>query len=351
MFTGFRNRLNSLEPAYRRKLIALLILSALLTIATSALRSKERAVRPPKVAEKVTLGGTDVSRWEAGQLGDLLARWADATAREPKNAYLDPSTKGVIHELNGVRLDTEGTLKAVFSAPSGSTLLPVFEQVRPSRTLADFPLAPIYQGHPDRKRITLIINVSWGEEFIPEMLEILKEGGASATFFLTGRWVMKNPDVARKIVAAGHEAASHGHSDAHLQNAPEKKILEEIEQSAQAIEAATGRQIKWFSAPYGELSERILRVAAEKGLRVVMWTADTVDWKRPGVEWMVDRIMSRASNGSLVLMHPTEQTPQALRGIVKGLKEKGYRLVTLSEMLSPVWNPGEQPFPSTFPDK
>lgn len=87
-------------------------------------------------------------------------------------------------------------------------------------------------------------------------------------------------------------------------------------------------------------------MASEQGYLTVLCSLDTADWMRPGVERIVRRIVPRAHNGGIVLMHPTEQTPQALIQIIKGLKEQGYKLVTISQLLSPNPEKAEIPRPT-----
>lgn len=88
-----------------------------------------------------------------------------------------------------------------------------------------------------------------------------------------------------------------------------------------------------FAPPYGERGPTVLQAAEEAGYHTILWTADTIDWQRPAPEVIVRRVLDKAENGSIVLMHPTEPTVKALPDMIKGLKEKGYQLVTVSDML------------------
>jgi peptidoglycan/xylan/chitin deacetylase (PgdA/CDA1 family) len=78
----------------------------------------------------------------------------------------------------------------------------------------------------------------------------------------------------------------------------------------------------------------VVQIAHAQGYRLIMWTADTIDWQRPTPQVIQDRVLKKASNGGIVLMHPIQQTVQALPGMIDGLKAKGYQLMTVSENLN-----------------
>ena len=88
----------------------------------------------------------------------------------------------------------------------------VYKQVRPKVHLSDLPQEPIYRGHDEKPMVSFTVNVAWGNEYLPKMLEVLKKHHAKATFFLEGKWVKNNPDMAKMIVDAGHEVGNHSYS-------------------------------------------------------------------------------------------------------------------------------------------
>ncbi|MGQ9780451.1 MAG: hypothetical protein ACUVRM_11380, partial [Bacillota bacterium] len=94
-----------------------------------------------------------------------------------------------------------------------------------------------------------------------------------------------------------------------------------------------GRAPRLFTPPYGDFDRETVTVAAELGYRTVLWTVDTVDWKRPAPEVIAGRVKAKVKNGAIVLMHPTAPTVAALPGIIKDLKTRGFRLVTVGQML------------------
>jgi peptidoglycan/xylan/chitin deacetylase (PgdA/CDA1 family) len=102
----------------------------------------------------------------------------------------------------------------------------------------------------------------------------------------------------------------------------------------EALLKQMGVQNVWFAPPSGDYDERTVKVAAEFGLRTVLWTLDTVDWRNPPPAAVVAKIARRVDRGHLILMHPTAASKQALQGMIESVKAKGYRIGTVSETLS-----------------
>ncbi|QUL99486.1 MAG: polysaccharide deacetylase family protein [Candidatus Fermentithermobacillus carboniphilus] len=197
-------------------------------------------------------------------------------------------------------------------------------------------LAPVSRGSSDQARVSLMFNVDWGEEYIPEILDILKSKGVKATFFLTGAWVEKNPDLAKRIVSEGHEVGNHGQVHAHIEDMSKERLQDLILKGEETIFEFTGaRPSKLFAPPYGEWNDSTVSYASEIGYQTILWTVDTVDWRNPPPETIWKRALSGAAPGALILLHPTEPTVEALPVIIDGLKEKGLLAVTVSENLGP----------------
>lgn len=192
---------------------------------------------------------------------------------------------------------------------------------------------PIYQGSGRYKEMALTVNVFWGEEYIPRMLEILNQNNVKATFFLGGAWVKKYPEMAARIAAEGHEIGSHGYSHPHPDQLSKHENLRDIQKAEDEIYRATGIRPKLFAPPYGERGPAVLKAADEASYTTVLWSVDTVDWQLPEPQAIVQRVVSRAHNGAIVLMHPTAPTVKALPEIIERLKKDGYQLVNVSKIL------------------
>jgi len=193
---------------------------------------------------------------------------------------------------------------------------------------------PIYQGRKDRKLMAFTCNVAWGNEYIPPLLEIFKEKNVKATFFIEGRWAEKYPDLLKLIYESGHEIGNHGYSHAHHAQLSYEQNINEIKKAEEVIENIIGVKTTLFAPPYGEFSDQTIKAARSMNYRLIMWTIDTIDWKKPGADYIVNKVLDNAGNGKIVLMHPTEDTVKAMPTVIDNLYREGYRITTVSEVLS-----------------
>lgn len=193
--------------------------------------------------------------------------------------------------------------------------------------------APIYQGSEKEKRIALACNVFWGEEFMPKMLDIFKDENIKITFFAGGTWVEDFPDLLKKMDAAGHEIGSHGYSHPHPDQLSKSGNLRDMQKAEKLIYDTIQKRPKLYAPPYGERGSAVLKAAEEQGYSFILWSIDTIDWQRPAPEVIVQRVVSKAHNGAIVLMHPTDPTVKALPAIIKQLKSEGYEFVKVGDLI------------------
>ncbi len=292
----------------------------------------------------VTLEGQEVGGLDGEALHRLVLEMARDRDVRPVNAAVDHRDQSAVPGLPGRRVDVAATEKAVMTARPRMAVALVSEAVAPEVGLDHFADLPTRHGHTARREVALTFNVAWGEEPLAEILLILERAKVRATFFLVGTWAEDQPDLAAAIVRGGHEVASHGYAHRHIKQLSPDQIRSEIERGTDTVAKLTGNRPRIFSPPYGEIDGRGLDVAAQLGMRAIMWSADTVDWMRPGVGTIVERVKKRVGNGGIVLMHPVDQTAQALPQIIDYLTGQGYRLVTVSELIdeSRLLAPGER---------
>lgn len=195
---------------------------------------------------------------------------------------------------------------------------------------------PIYQGSGRYKEVALTVNVFWGEEYIPQMLDILSRNNVKATFFLGGIWVKKYPELAARIAREGHVIGSHGYSHPHPDQLSRSANLKDIQKAEEIIFQATGIRPRLYAPPYGERGPSVLQAAGQASYTTVLWSVDTVDWQLPPPEVIVERVTGKAHNGAIVLMHPTAPTVKALPEIIQRLKKEGYQMVTVPRLLEGV---------------
>jgi len=192
---------------------------------------------------------------------------------------------------------------------------------------------PIYQGRTGQKVVALTFNVDWGEEYLPAILQILKENQAQATFMVTGRWAKLHPDLISSIVTEGHEIGNHGYYHSHPNQLGRSELEEEIRRTEVVVEEICGQKTRLFAPPYGEFNQRVLDTVESLGYPLIMWSLDTVDWRKPQPSTIVNRVNIGVKSDHIVLMHPTNPTVQALPDILKFLKDEGYRMVTVSDII------------------
>lgn len=169
------------------------------------------------------------------------------------------------------------------------------------------------------------------------ILDILQDEGVRATFFLTGEWLSRFPDSGKAIVDRGHEVGHHSYDHPHLTKLTGDEIRGQLSRTEEQATRALGRSLKpLFRPPFGEYDARVLEVVGDSGYdRIVMWTVDSLDWKMIPAQELTDRVVSGVVPGAIVLMHVGAQTntPEALPGIIKQLRNKGYGFATVSDLL------------------
>jgi peptidoglycan-N-acetylglucosamine deacetylase len=249
-----------------------------------------------------------------------------------ENAKIDKVWKAM-PGYNGLKVDIEASFDNMKKQNIFDEKKIVYEQIEPQVHLQDLPPAPIYRGHPDKPIVGFIINVAWGNEYLSKMLETLKKYNIHVTFFLEGRWVQKNPDLAKMIVAAGHEIGNHSFSHPDMKILSSPRTREEIMQTNKVIKATTGILPKWFAPPSGSYRDETVSIAAELGMKTIMWSVDTIDWQKPSVDTLLNRVVGKVHNGALILMHPTESTANALDTLINKIKQKKLQIGTVSEVL------------------
>lgn len=191
--------------------------------------------------------------------------------------------------------------------------------------------APHRNGNTNSNNISLTINVDWGEEYLPGMLDTLAEYNVPVTFFLTGRWCDKNPELAKQIAEAGHEIGNHGYSHSSPNASSIEEIIDEITHTEESIRTATGYTTKLYAPPSGEEEKHVLQAAAQIGYQTILWSVDTIDWQKPDADTIMQRVKKKISGGGIILAHPTASTAEALPQLITDLQAEGYTFVTVSQ--------------------
>jgi peptidoglycan-N-acetylglucosamine deacetylase len=182
-------------------------------------------------------------------------------------------------------------------------------------------------------------------ETTPQILESLARFGARATFFVTGENAQSFPEILREIVRSGNEVGNHTCSHPNLIQVTETIVCGELEQTQNLIFGITGCKAVVFRPPYSKINKNVEHIAEELGLRIIIWSVSPADWLDPSPRKIAERVLSVIKAGDIVVMHDGcypkvkeknghPNTAAALPLILEGLKLKGLRPVTVSELLN-----------------
>ncbi|MBD0383573.1 polysaccharide deacetylase family protein [Paenibacillus sedimenti] len=198
----------------------------------------------------------------------------------------------------------------------------------------------VWNVDTDQKLVALTFDDGPNPVYTPQVLDVLKQFDAKATFFVLGKRVQMYPQIAIREVNEGHEIANHTYDHHFLKNVSPQKLKEEIEQTQEIIFDITEQTPHVFRPPGGFYNQSLLELAKQDRFTVVMWSwyQDTKDWKKPGVHNIVQSVLSNIHNGDIILFHDLEgdctQTVEALKIVLPELKKQGYQFLTVTDLIS-----------------
>ena len=329
----------------RRWFVWVLLPVLAVALAACGAPDAQRPTAGGQVRQGVRIDGIALGGMTRADVERVLLGLAEQVNRPAVDAQVDPNTRGLLPGTDGAALDIPSTLQRLLTARAGATVQPVMLPVPPRVTLADLPPAPIYRAPRTRQAVALVLNIAWGTESVPGVLDALTGAHADATFCLVGRWAEQNSALVIHIVNSGKEAGTpyafcnHGYRDHGWALLNRSQALSSIEQADRAIAALTGTTPKYFSPHKGEFNAAVLEASRQAGHELILWSLDTIDWQHPSPSAIRQRILSRVQPGDIILMHPTVETEQALPGMIAGIRAKGLQLVTLNQLLSTQWPP------------
>lgn len=207
--------------------------------------------------------------------------------------------------------------------------------------LNDYEDIIIKHGNDEEKLIALTFDDGPHKDFTPQVLDILKENNVKATFFVVGEMVGWNSEILKREYDEGHEIGNHTFTHINVAKRSYSEINKEISETQEAVKKVIGKEPNIFRPPYRAISKNMCTIAKDKDMNIVLWSnLDPRDWSNPGVNYIVETIMNKVQNGTIILLHDynnarskTTQTVQALKIVVPKLKEQGYKFVTVSELI------------------
>lgn len=208
--------------------------------------------------------------------------------------------------------------------------------VQITETMTGGPIA-IAGTRTDQKVVALTFDHSWGNKFTPSILDTLQKNNLKVTFFIMGPWAVKYPEVAKRMVSDGHEIASHGYRHENYGDMSPNWVREDIQKAHEQIKEVTGAEAKLIRPPNGHYSQKSLTTTDELGYKTIIWNVDSLDWKNPGRDVIVERVMKRIKPGAIILLHASDtpvQTADALPILLEKIKAEGYQIVPVGELLT-----------------
>ncbi len=173
------------------------------------------------------------------------------------------------------------------------------------------------------------------------ILEVLAAHDLRGTFFMVGRNVERFPQMARRVVAEGHEIGNHSYSHPIFLYRTPRETRRQLERAQVVIAETAGVRPRWARPPCGVRTPAYFRAAQSLGLRTVQWDVAGFDWKRRTGERIAQDVVRGARPGSIILLHDGDsdgkqdrsETVAALPLIIDGLRARGLRIAPLSQLL------------------
>ena len=190
--------------------------------------------------------------------------------------------------------------------------------------------------HVDGPYVALTFDDGPSAKLTPKLLDLLAAHHIKATFFLIGENAAEYPEIVAREAREGHEIANHSWSHPNLGKMSDDGVRGQLRKTDDAIKSAIGKSPTLMRPPYGSITVRQKRwINQELGYKVVLWDVDPLDWRRPGPSAVCNRIVKNTRAGSIVLAHDIHPgTIDAMPCVLKELEAKGFKFVTVSELIA-----------------
>ncbi|WP_101846964.1 polysaccharide deacetylase family sporulation protein PdaB [Halobacillus sp. Marseille-P3879] len=193
------------------------------------------------------------------------------------------------------------------------------------------------QGSEEHPFVSLTFNISWGNNKVHDILKKLEAHDAKATFFLSGEWAERHPDIVKSIHEGEHEIAMMGYAYTSYSKLEPQEITQDIEKAQEAFEKLGFEDIQWIRPPHGQYNKEILEIIDAQELEAIQWSVNPRDWENPGTNQIIDQVLDETSKGDIILFHASDsvkQTDKALEVVLPGLKQKDLEFATITELVN-----------------
>jgi peptidoglycan/xylan/chitin deacetylase (PgdA/CDA1 family) len=204
-----------------------------------------------------------------------------------------------------------------------------------------FPNSITRQGNPKKVALALTFDDGPDLHYTPKILDILKKYNVKATFFVVGTLIQKYPAIFNRIIREGHAVGNHSFQHLKICELSAEKARFQLARNQELIEKAGGRRELIFRPPYGALDPASVNLISKLGYKIILWTIDSLDWRGLKKQQVITNVIPNLKYGYIVLQHSASETKledltgsiDALPEIIKTAKSRGYRLITIPELL------------------
>lgn len=196
----------------------------------------------------------------------------------------------------------------------------------------------IFTGNPAEKSLYLTFDNGYENGFTPPILDVLKEKGVPACFFVTGHYVKDQPELLKRMVAEGHIIGNHSWTHPDMSTLSDQRIRDELERVKQEVAQLTGqRQMAYLRPPRGIFNERSLAVSKTLGYTNVFWSIAYKDWEtnaQRGAQYAFDSVTKQYHPGAVILLHSvSKDNAEALGRMIDEAKRQGYTFRSLDDLM------------------
>lgn len=195
------------------------------------------------------------------------------------------------------------------------------------------------KGNTKDNKIALTFNISWGEEKVIDILDVLAAEKVRATFFVSGEWAERHPQIIERITDDDHELGMLGYRYKSYLDQEIEQVRKDIIYAREVFKKLSYGDITYLRPPSGHFNKEIIQLSEQLGYDVIHWSVNPHDWENPGVKEITEHVVTNTANGDILLFHASDsakQTAEALQRIVPDLRAKNLDLVTVSGLISGV---------------
>jgi peptidoglycan-N-acetylglucosamine deacetylase len=202
----------------------------------------------------------------------------------------------------------------------------------------------LYRVRSNEKVVALTFDDGPSAVWTPRILDALKEANVKATFFMLGMHVQKYPEIARRVAQEGHEIGNHTYDHHGLFYYKPEELDREVRDAEKAILSATGIKTKYFRPPKAWITSKEKKQLNNMGYKTVLWSLNSKDWVTFDDHFIISFILHHVQPGDIILFHDSggvfrpeggnrKETVKTIPRLVQKLRERGYRFVTISQLL------------------